>query len=1242
MFDKYIRKLPPGSITRSTVCQYCAVGCGYRALLTPSVPQTGEEVDVVTSSYISPAMREEIYFQGKKYHASIVPDARCELNKGNHSVRGGSQGGDLVSVKPKRERKKDDRLRSPLVRCKDGQLHKVSWKEINEVIAELTIKATSLKKDEEDQLKAEKPEGLGVKIFEYQYLENTYAATKLFYRAIGTPNLAYHDRPSAAGSSPGMKDAGIGPHNFAYEDMRKVDSLFIVGSNPYENQSVFFMQNLTGKEMIVLDPRKTATAQYAETTGGIHLQPTRLGADSLVLFAIARSLMEEFSDQDIHPKIAKNQHDIKEIIEKSIEKKKFRRASRALSFQEFKDFLKGDDTYTLENAAKVSGICLSLLKETVRRMSKNPPGRNRLPIVGTLYEKGLIWGFNYHNTAAIASIGLLLWRPSMPAPLVGRCGGHQKGWAEAKGFVQGFTLRNQCKSSKEESYPYSNAVDTYTEGKLNQLRPDYPLKNPVFPVKHNLDSHVFGPDEAMVIPDSEKNGRVKLKNGVETCAEPDVQLLWIIGGNYLGQINDCQRKRKKLKSRFKDEYPSKAEVSEILRSFKARMDAGGVVVVHQDIFPNATTELSDIVLPAAGWGEDTFIRYNAERRLRLYERFQDSPLHEKDKGKLSDQDPYESRDSFCYSPKPDWVIFRDIAQKIINSKGGSRALSEFSWTNTGAIADELAEEKKTQENNYYIGRSNRSNWLNPILKFADECGVENERIHTVLGKNSSGNTSYLGKEHYSVVSNGSQIAGNGVTSNGVLLPAIYDKESLKLQGTLRLTPRKENQNPEFNFVWASWAEIDDWFKKFEPGENELAITCGRVNHLWNNMSNHIRNEHIRERYPEDMPGTILEVHPDWAKEKGFVNGQVVEVRDGNQFFIAIISCQNSVSRGTAFALFSYPVYNKVTENFEFDGYVNNIMFGYFDGINPVGTLKYGKGTVTALERPIFSSEKRLGPSYSQRNQIVVEPEGLREGIGKKTGQWLYHRRLDWRMRELIVSRGLPRAFTHTGQERQITMLNPDDTLSYLKSKLRGVFGMMLDVMKWPSYDTKNPETGEILKAGAWDQWDGVDRDIALEWAASLEVDPEMSSPKEMDPPCVDSAIKEFFLEWSKHLTGFDNLEKDHSESLLLRLLRRKPETHKILLKICSENHLKEMDSFQYEVLRVKFKEFAEIITILWYNGSFHNEHGYPAEEGSDKGFGSMYEDHYRKGLIWKAMGVEPQGYRTSTKNWNEPQENIDE
>lgn len=1048
------REFPKVTKTLTTGCQYCAVGCGYQAFLVPEdADRTATETRANISKYITPAMRSQIKYQGIVYDAAVVPDGLCVLNNkdpftggANHSVRGGSQGANLVTADGS-DRSTQDRLKSPLVRLSDGTWKEIDWQTLNSVMAKLVAKAVDLKPFVEDnnfsaqisirnpirfginvanqiakvfglptignnaipvaKLKIQNPSGLGVKIYEYQYLENTYAATKLFFSALGTPNVAFHDRPSVADSSPGFQDAGFDPHEFSYEDVKGAKIILVIGTNPYENQSVLFMNYMrSGQKIIVIDPRRTATAQYAEAKG-IHLQPTSLGADSLVLYAISRAIIEKYELENpgkefpTLPQIGKNAEETKKTLDKDKPDLK-RRASRILDFQGFRRFLGVGDTlqpaYTLDNAAKVSGIelneleaAITMLYEEFKEGTKDPEKRGK---IGILYEKGMIWGFNYNNTAAIASLGLLLGSYGDIGKFTGRVGGHQKGWAESRVDLRQHFEDLSNSTSTSQGYPFRNSVDTYTDSYLSDLASQFGISKDI-KIRHNLDLHIFGVPEERIESQDNTAKTVLLNNGVTTSETPDVNLLWIIGNNYFGQTNDAQSKRAMLEKRLligsEDGQsilrPKTASEEDIVAALSKRMESsveglGGLVLIHQEIFPNPTTEFCDIVIPAAGWGEDDFCRYNAQRRLKLYERFQDMPLHPSDAAVISG-DPMDRIDEFKHSPKPDWMIFRDIAWTIAEqadqNMGGRTSFLEtfkkdiFPWQNSSEIADEMASKSIAGQAN-----SNRVNLFGALIEFGkDNDDLKNRKdiVHTILGKESGGQSMWL-TSFYSVLGEDYSEDEKKSATNGVLLPVKYISDKKRLEGTLR-----NKSTGELFFVKAPWGDIEHEFQRNDvrSSPNELIIINGRVNEVWNNMFHHLRNEYINERYPEDLPGTLLEINPDWADKFSIKNGQILDVESKNNKFRAVASLQTSVPMQGAFALFSYPV--RENETFTFAGYVNNVTDGYWDGINPIAALKYGRVTITKVQNPqnstvdwIFPDDfpnhvPRLGLSFAQR--IVV-------------------------------------------------------------------------------------------------------------------------------------------------------------------------------------------------------------------------------------------------------------------------------
>ena len=776
--------------------------------------------------------------------------------------------------------------------------------------------------------------------------------------------------------------------------------------------------------------------------------------------------------------------------------------------------------YSLQTAADESRIKFAKLSQAVDRLAKPRGfggGPMRTPRVAILYEKGIIWGFNYHGIAAIGSLGLLLGAYSEPGRLVGRVGGHQKGWARCQKDLGNIFTKSG------EGYPWRNVTDGYKDEHHEPPGPG----NLDIKLHHNLDLHVFGPPPELLPdgfdPDSEAS-EVILRNGVTTVAKPDVRLLWIIGGNYFGQTNDSQRKLRNLKKNRLEiggtagdiRRPDTTSEADILEAFRARLaEPDGLVVVHQELFANPTTEFCDIVIPAAGWGEDDFIRYNAQRRLKLYGRFQDMPLHEDDdlsrkKKPPKNRDPMRPSvrkgqeilrlEQFHHSPRPDWMIFRDIARAIAAIMDGKKRPEtepqklgsfektlrpEFDWKNSANVADEMAMWSHRGVAGIQNGKPSLLGdlylyGLNQGLKPEEKGGV----LHRLLGAGSDeANThDFLKQPGYSI-DNESEVYGNGVATNGVMLPVVgvdannatvtqnvrdendkIDETLVKLRqdaiarirGTLRVSSRTDPvfSRGKYFFVRAPWSQIKGAFDRINSGANapgKVLVTNGRFNHLWNNMFHHIRNDYINERYPEDLPGTILELNPDWVKEQrlGLINGQVVDVKSGGNHFRAIVSLQESVANGSAFALFSYPIITATGEK-AFAGQANRITDGYFDGIHPIAALKYSFATIEKVKNPENGSDtwvypddfdtKRLGPVFAERNKITLGPTPkIPDPFADPAGN--LKARLKWEMRELIVTKGLPRALviaTEGGAARHSTetralFLDPDRFVNLLSN-----------------------------------------------------------------------------------------------------------------------------------------------------------------------------------------------------------------
>ena len=932
-------KKKTGYEIKTTACPYCVVGCGYQAHVWREGTGSTAPPEDLKNLWMSPSWSGKVRCDGVERTAAVVPDPKCPVNEGNHSIRGGSVGAALTfqGGKTQDEAATRERLTTPMIRVSKNDWAPMHWDEATDLMADL-IKAAS--KDFAE------PRHVGCKLYGYHSLENTYVASSLLYNVIGTGNVAWHDRPSVADSSPGLHDATLKPHTFSYEDLRDCDVVFLLGSNAYECQSVLFQQSIAGRKLVVLDPRRTITADYAVRTGGIHLQPTRLGVDCLVLNALARLVLEKYGDEEIEALRALVSDDLVWAAQSELRSKSdrpgqeriLRQIRRIRSFADYEAHLRAAQEFDPARVAEDSGIPLEQLQEAAALLVRSDL---RCAI---LYEKGLIWGFNYANTAAVANLAVITFNFNAPnresdskgtaierrmkglrrkRGFCGRLGGHQKGWARPSRETQ------------------QDSVTAFRDRYVDPTRP-----GEEFPIPNYQDFHLAG--HAAYQPDlggphiefGYPEGR-RPSPGEPVPAHPeDIRLFWVIGCNPAGDVPNAQKKWERIRERLNVENNRPANKEDAKRELLLRVRAGGgdtvpgLVVVHQDIYPNYTSEFADILLPAAAHGEQDFTRSNGEGRMRLYERFQDPPLHIKN----------GASENRCIA---DWEIFHRIAkaigERLPDNKAGDvrrERLTEFKWKSAAEIFEHLAEKK--------VGRADK------VKKVADESG--HATAHDFLRERG--------------------------TSGHQFPPSFH---------TGQLGPF---------FVDCRWDGVAKHFAKLTPERGEIWLTNGRFNEAWNSMYSNIRNAYLMGRYPDDLPGTILEVNPAWAGRRRLKDGDVVEVSQDDKMFKAVLALQDSVPDGGGFALFSYPCSSKVPalelgRVFTGDGYVNNVADVYVDPTGPIAANKYARAKVRKLKAAKGVVTHRNLPTTAQRSVAFHET-------------FAFPGRAQWMAREVLVSRGLPR------------------------------------------------------------------------------------------------------------------------------------------------------------------------------------------------------------------------------------------
>ncbi|MBR8744579.1 molybdopterin oxidoreductase family protein, partial [Nocardiopsis sp. MG754419] len=171
-----------------------------------------------------------------------------------------------------------DRLTRPLLRKdRTGPLTEVDWDTALDHIAERLL-----------ALRAESgPDSVAVFGSGGLTNEKSYLLGKFARLALGTSQIDYNGRfcmssAAAAGNRAFGLDRGM---PFPLTDLAASDVVLLAGANPAETMPPM-MGHLSAPRLIVIDPRRTATARVALDNGGLHLAP-RPGTDT----ALALSLL---------------------------------------------------------------------------------------------------------------------------------------------------------------------------------------------------------------------------------------------------------------------------------------------------------------------------------------------------------------------------------------------------------------------------------------------------------------------------------------------------------------------------------------------------------------------------------------------------------------------------------------------------------------------------------------------------------------------------------------------------------------------------------------------------------------------------------------------------------------------------------------------------------------------------------------------------------------------------------------
>ncbi|HHI80094.1 MAG TPA: formate dehydrogenase subunit alpha [Planctomycetes bacterium] len=284
--------LPDRTVT--TTCSYCAVGCSL------NVQVKGERVTMIEPSPLGSANRGHSCVKGRFAHEFA-----------------GSR----------------ERLRSPLIRGEDGELHEASWDEALDLVAR---KLTEVRD-------SHGPQAFAAIASARCTNEEDFLMQKFTRTVMGTNNIDNCSRVCHSPSAFALgKSLGTGAGTNSFEDVEHTDCIILIGANPTEAHPVFGARIkqavLKGAELIVIDPRRIELAQIADMH--LALNP---GANGAVVSALQHVVLAEgLVDEDFIARFTEGFEEVKEA---------------------FKD-------KTPEWAEEISGVPAEQIREAARRFAK--------------------------------------------------------------------------------------------------------------------------------------------------------------------------------------------------------------------------------------------------------------------------------------------------------------------------------------------------------------------------------------------------------------------------------------------------------------------------------------------------------------------------------------------------------------------------------------------------------------------------------------------------------------------------------------------------------------------------------------------------------------------------------------------------------------------------------------------------------------------------------------------------------
>ncbi len=606
-----------------------------------------------------------------------------------------------------------------------------------------------------------------MKTYSYEFFMNTYAITKLALGAVKTPAFCEHDKPAQGSDTAGLDDSGLINFSASYDDWQQANVLFVSGTDPFETKTIIFTEYMMkGPKLIMALPRRTTGVAFAEANGGLFLQLIP-GTDAVLHMAISRYILEQgWQDQAFLDEWIATPWEIEAGLGRGTRNTPWQWRTTwgqfGADFAGYKEWLLSQDVATLAQAETITGVSQAKIIQAAELLTG--AGGER-PAASFGFEKGNYWSNNYLNTASIAAMGLLCGAGNRPGRMIARMGGHQRG------FIEG------------AEYP----------------RDKSPEKLP---------------------------GRRKIELDLDRWVEDGhVRFAWVIGTTWTGAMAASQELAQRFREQtvLNEHQIISLDKDAIIDTLIKRVDSGGMVVVHSDIYPVIPmgTEFADVVLPAAQWGEHEGARCNGERRLRYYAKIYDAPGE----------------------AKPDWWAVSRFAQKM--------GYDGFAWESSNEVFEEAARFSRGGVLDYsMLVRKAKEEGKSGLEKLA-ELGTTGIQTPVRLEQGAMVGTKRL---HDSTLELGPPEG-----------PAIHAKW---------LTHFNSHSGKAL-LIKSPWNIFADFFARITPDRaaGEFWVTTGRINEVWQSAFDDMRKPYIENRWPD----TFAEIHPQDAAAYGIESGDEIRL-----------------------------------------------------------------------------------------------------------------------------------------------------------------------------------------------------------------------------------------------------------------------------------------------------------------------------------------------------------------------------